>query len=573
MNILGASIFGYNPAACLLRDGELIAFAEEERFTRIKTANGAFPIHSILYCLREGKMDFDGIDSIAVGWDCEKYPEHMKAFFDRGWARYGDKGPTTRAWEQRCLALYDPRNMRQAIREQFVARGYHGKLPEIHYVDHHISHAASAFFPSGFDKSAILTIDGSGEDRTTCIFKAEGADIQPLEQYQIPDSLGWFYSTMTQFCGFQHNMDEGKLMGLAPYGRRDDRVRAFMDNVVRLNGDTYSIDPTYTYYGEHMPGKGFAQKLADELGPPREKKGELTDFYRNVAWAAQDKLEEVGIMLARKALRMAGTRKLCLAGGVALNCKMNGYINTEAGAEELFVQPISADSGTALGAALWLYRQITGQRPPFTQRHMYYGPGFDDEQIERVLKACKLSYHKPANIAREMADRLAKGKLAGWFQGRMEAGPRALGHRSILASPVWPEIKLKLNAEVKHREMWRPFCPSLLAEKRHEWLRDSDDAPYMIVAQWAIPDKIHRIPSVVHEDQSVRPQMVHRSVEPLFYQLIAEFEALTGVPIIVNTSFNVMGEPIICTPEEALRCFYSTGLDVIGIGSFLLEKN
>lgn len=572
-DILGLSIFGYNPSACLLRDGQLVAFAEEERFTRIKTAHGAFPIKSILYCLKEGGIGFEGVGAIAIGWDARKYASFMREFYDRGWKTHGDKGAATRAWENNTIAVYQPERVIGAVKNQLAARGYYGRVPEIQFVDHHLSHAASTFFPSGMNAAAILTIDGSGEDRTTCLFKGAGADITPIEHYEIPDSLGWFYSSMTQFCGFGHNIDEGKLMGLAPYGACEARLRGFMDKVVRLDGTRYKCDPFYTYWGDHFPGKGFAKKLADELGPPREPHEKtISDFHKNVAWAAQDKLEEVGLALARHAMDKAGSRNLCMAGGVALNCKMNGVINQRAGVDELFVQPISADSGTALGAALWLHREQTGQRPAFVQEHLYYGPGYDDDQIEKVLKASKLRYTKSSNIARDMADRLAAGKLACWYQGRMEGGPRALGHRSILAHPGYPDMKAKLNAEVKHREMWRPFCPSVLAEKRGEWFVDSDDAPYMIVAQQAIPDRIDRVPSVVHVDGSVRPQMVHRRIEPLYHELIAHFDGLTGIPMVVNTSLNVMGEPVICTPEECVRCFYSTGLDVAAIGSFLLEK-
>ncbi|MGE0480949.1 MAG: carbamoyltransferase [Phycisphaerae bacterium] len=573
LNILGISAFGYNPGAALLRDGDLVAFAEEERFTRIKASHGAFPIRSIEYCLRAEQIDLDGVDVIAMGWDCEKYRAHMAAFFAEGAKRFGDKGDATRAWERNCLSVYDPDRVRARIAEAFAARGFRQKLPELRFVDHHLSHAASAFFPSGFGQAAVLTIDGSGEDRTTCIYRGAGADLTLLDHYQIPDSLGWFYSSITQFCGFQHNMDEGKLMGLAPYGKPDARLSDVMDRIVRLDAGRYAIDPMYTYYGPHFAGRGFARKLADALGEPHERgRGEHGAFYRDVAWAAQDKLEQVGLELTRQAMQKAGSRNLCLAGGVALNCKMNGAINQRAGVDEFFVQPVSSDAGTAIGAALWTHREQTGARPAFVQQHLYYGPEFTDDQIERALRACKLPVNRRPDIARDVADRIAAGKLCCWFQGRMEAGPRALGHRSILANPADPEMKAKLNAEVKHREMWRPFCPSLLAERRGDWLIDSDDAPYMVVAQQARPDQAHRIPSVVHVDGSVRPQMVHAHLEPLFHRLIANVEALTGAPMVVNTSFNVMGEPIICTPQEAVRCFYSTGLDVLGIGSFLLEK-
>lgn len=572
MMILGISTFGFNPAACLIRDGDLVAFVEEERFTRVKTAHGAFPIHAIRYCLKAGGVDLDAIRHLAVGWDANKYRTFMPAFFEEGWKTHGDKGAATRTWEQNCLAVYDPERVVRVIRERLAAANLGGQCPEIRFIDHHLSHAASTFFPSGMEEAAILTIDGSGEDRTTCLYRGRGAEIEELEYYQIPQSLGWFYSTMTQFCGFQHNMDEGKLMGLAPYGRPDPQIVSVMDRIARLRGDRYEIDPMFTYYGEHEPGRGFARRLAETLGPPRIAGAPLNDFHRNVAWAAQDKLEQIGLHLAQRAMSLSGSKNLCLSGGVALNCKMNGVINQRAGVQELFVQPISSDAGTALGAALWLHRIETGQRPKFVQRHMYYGPEYDNEAIERVLRACKLRYMRSRDIARDMADRLAAGKLAAWFQGRLEAGPRALGHRSILAHPGLADMKAKLNGEVKHREMWRPFCPSFLAEKRHDWLLDSDDAPYMIVAQQANPDRADRIPAVVHVDGSVRPQTVERDVEPLYHALISHFDALTGIPLVLNTSFNIMGEPVICTPEEAVRCFYSTGLDTMAIGDFLLEK-
>lgn len=571
MNILGISTFGYNPAACLIRNGELIAFVEEERFTRIKSSHGAFPLHSIRYCLRAGAIDLDAVKYIAMGWDATKYRTFMPTFFEEGRTKYGNKGAATLAWEKNCLAVYDPDRVMRVIREQLAGANL-GRAPEIRFVDHHLSHAASTFFPSGLREAAILTIDGSGEDRTTCIYRGDGADIREMECYQIPQSLGWFYSTMTQFCGFKHNMDEGKLMGLAPYGKSDPTIRALMDRIAAIRGDRYEIDPTFTYYGEHEPGRGFARKLVEQLGPPRGAGEPLTDFHRSVAWEAQDKLEQIGMHLARRAMQLTGSTNLCLSGGVALNCKMNGLINQKSGVRELFVQPISSDAGTALGAALWLHRSETGTRPAFTQKHMYYGPGFDHDAVERVLRACKLKYSRSRDVAKDMADRLAAGKLAAWFQGRMEAGPRALGHRSILAHPGLADMKAKLNGEVKHREMWRPFCPSFLSEKRQAWLLDSDDAPYMIVAQQANPDRADQIPAVVHVDGSVRPQTVERDVEPLYHALISHFDALTGVPLLLNTSFNIMGEPVICNPEEAVRCFYSTGLDTMAIGDFLIDK-
>ena len=312
--------------------------------------------------------------------------------------------------------------------------------------------------------------------------------------------------------------------------------------------------------------------MAEVVGRPRYDGEELTDMHRDLALAAQEKLEEVVLMLARRVLSRSGQRNLCLAGGVALNCKMNGVLWREAGCDALFVQPLASDAGTALGAALWVHRRLASSRPPFAQRHVCFGPGFTDEAIERILRQTKLRYRRSVDIARDVADRLAAGKLVAWFQGRMENGARALGHRSILAHPGLPDMKAKLNVEVKQREMWRPFCPSIPAEAACDWLLDARPAPYMIVAYQAMPDRAHRIPAVVHVDGSVRPQTVTAGTDRLYHSLLSHFEALTGLPLILNTSFNVMGEPIICTPVEAVRCFGSTGLDVLAMGPFLLEK-
>lgn len=571
MNILGLTIYGTNPAAAILVDGDLKAFCEEERFTRVKIAPGAFPSNAIKYCLNRASISYDEIDYISVGWDCNKYPIEMLSFFEEGNKKYKNKGKNTYSWEKHCLNTFTAENIENSIRDHFCLNSPCSAIPPIHFVNHHVAHAATAFFPSEFEDSAILVMDGSGEEATTSIFKGSGADIDLIHSHEIPNSLGWFYSAITQYLGFRANIGEGKVMGLAPYGNPCTPIKDVMDRIVRADGDSYVVDPFYVYYGDQQRGRGYSSKLATTLGSPRIS-GPFTQHHKDVAYAAQNKLEEIACLLAKSALDKTVSENLCLAGGVALNCKMNGVIKQFVRPKNMFIQPISSDSGVALGSALWLFREITGLRSSFRQKHTFFGPEFTNDDIEKVLRDYKLSYRRSDDIAFEASSMLAAGKIVSWFQGSMENGPRALGHRSVLAHPGFPNMKKKINAEVKYREMWRPFCPSVLSQHQSEWLLDSVDSPYMILAHQVNPDKKNAIPSVVHVDGSVRPQSVHEEIDPLYYRLISEFYSKTNIPMLLNTSLNIMGEPIICNPSEAIRCFYSTGLDVLAIGDFILEK-
>ncbi len=572
LNILGALTFGYNPSACLLQDGELIAFAQEERFVRIKNAFNHFPINAIKFCLQKAQLTLDDVDYLAIPWDCKKYPDFMKQFFQAGQQKYGDKGIPTRQWEDSILKVFNPENFEKRIVDNLRENEFYGKIPKIVYVEHHITHAANAFFPSEFDKAAILTLDGSGEEKCSVIWKGSGNNIEPLQEFLIPNSLGWFYATITQLLGFKSNLNEGKVMGLAPYGKKNSDLFNKIDRIISFNDNGYEIDPFYTYYGTHEIGKGYSDQITNLFGKPRGRYEPLTEYHHDLAFAAQSKLEEVAIDLANKALSMVGTENICLSGGVCLNCKMNGEIFDKSSAKNIFIQPISSDAGSPIGAALWLQRELTGQRPRFRMKHAYYGPGFNNDQIEEKLKAGKLSYQYHENIEQITADLLADGNLIGWVQGGMEGGARALGARSILADPTKEFIKDKVNAEVKKRELWRPFCPSVTEEAMGDYFINPYDAPYMILAFQVIPDQIKKIQAVVHVDGSARPQSVSKETNPRYWNMIKHFEANTGVPIVLNTSFNVQGEPIICKPEDAIRSFYSTGLDALVIGNYLLQK-
>lgn len=572
-NVLGLLSFGYNPSACIVKDGELVAFCEEERLNRIKTSFNHFPIQSIRFCLRQAGLTLEDVHCLAVPWDCGKYPARMAAVYEEGWSRWGDKGAETRQWEEMTLRTFDPRNFEKRLEEGFRKGGLQAPLPEVRYVPHHLSHAASAFFPSPYEEAAVLTMDGSGEENCCVIWKGRGADLEKLHEINIPNSLGWYYSTFTQLLGFNPNMDEGKLMGLAPYGRPTPSLRKNLERVLRPAPAGYETDPFFTFYGPHAPGKGFSRRVAETFGPPREPGEPLTDDHRNLAYEVQDGLERIAVDLARRALSLASSRNLCLAGGVCLNCKMNGVILRTARPEGLFIQPVSSDAGSVIGAALWAHRQTAGVRPAYRMRDAYLGPSYSEDAVEATLRRFKLRYERhPDRIEEVTAGLLAKGQLIGWFQGRMEGGPRALGGRSILADPRKAEMKDRVNAEVKRREAWRPFCPSVTEEDNARYFEDAREAPFMILALQVREEFASRIPAVLHVDGSARPQTVSQRSNPRYWKLLRQFEAESGLPILLNTSFNIQGEPIVCSPEDAVRSFYSTGLDALVLGEFLLRK-
>jgi carbamoyltransferase len=590
MNVLG--VFGatdvVHPAACVLRDGRLIAFAEEERFTRVKQACGLFPAKSMAYCLRETGLSLDQVDAMAFGWDANvnwmRMPLSMAGSFvasrlsnptSKGTAAIPGRPPlgsAALAGLQTLLHLH-PWNLQErlilALRDAGFVRD---RIPPIHFHQHHLCHAATAFYCSGFDEAAILVFDGHGEERTVSIFRGEGRALREVRHIGLPHSLGWFYCAATEYLGWDANEGEVKLMGLAPYGRQDPAVRAFVEEFLQITPDGIRIDPDSIFYGKRSYGRFFGDKIAARLGPPRAPGEEITQRHRDIAFAVQERLEEASLHLARLAVREAGSRNLCVAGGVALNCKMTGVLHRSGVADRLFVQPLSYDAGVALGAAM-LSADRGGDDCRFTMEHVQYGPAYDDAAIEEVLRRNGLCYRRCDDIAAAAAALVAEGKVIGWFQGRMEAGPRALGGRSILADPRAAAMSDIVNDKVKFRERWRPFALSILAENAAEYLQKPIDAPFMVMAFEVIPGRESEIAAALHaSDRTTRPHTVRREVNPQFWALIDAFHRRTGVPGVLNTSFNVKGEPIVCSPTDAVRCFYGTGMDALAIGSFLLEK-
>lgn len=557
--ILGLNFGSYDPAACLLKDGEIVAMAEEERFTRIKHAFKDFPINAVKFCLKYENIILDEVESMAFGFDAEKHDSgYMKKFYDN--LKY-KKDERTLEWEKDNIKFFSSENI---IR--LIGKNLGNRIPEVRFIPHHLAHAYSAYFLSGFKKTDIVTMDGSGEENCTVLWTAENENIKKIKSFDIPHSLGWFYATFTEFLGFKAYDGEGKVMGLAPYGKPNNEIKNKLSEVIKITDDGYSLNPYYIFYGKHTYGERYTNKLIDLFGQePRKKDGNITEFHKNLAFGVQEVLEKIAQQFIRN-------ETLCLAGGVALNCKMNGKILYDERIKDLFIQPVSSDAGVALGSALVAHKQITGTLPVKKLKHVYFGPEYSNDEIARILKVCKIKHEYHEDIEMVTAQYLAEGKIVGWFQGRMECGPRALGGRSILADPRNPKMKDIINENVKHRENWRPFCPSILYEEKENYLIQAYGSPFMILSFKIKTEKIKEIPSVVHIDGTARPQTVEKDVNPRYWKLIKYFQEITGVPVLLNTSFNIRGEPIVCSPEDAIRCFFSTGMDILILGNYLIKK-
>jgi len=447
-------------------------------------------------------------------------------------------------------------------------------LPEIVGLPHHFTHAAHSYLQSPFDKAVCLTVDGSGDQHCTVVWACEGGTIALLREIVMPHSLGWFYAAFTEYLGFEAYDGEYKVMGLAAYGRPDAELAAKVAAILypAEDGIEYRLDPSFIHYGPRSWSDRFTDRLPDHFGrAPRLKDEPIEDWHQNLAFTVQAALEQAVEPLVRWALREHGTGNLCIGGGVGLNVKMNTRLHALDVVDHVFAQPLCSDGGAAAGAALAACWQKTGAHPePLTT--LATGPAADDAEIEATLKLCGLAYEKPHDIAEAVADELVAGHVVGWFQGRMEAGPRALGQRSILADPRKVEARDRVNAVMKYREYWRPFCPSITAESAPRYLKSYDDAPFMIIAYEATDALKTEAPAIVHVDGTARVQMVHKDILPLYHRLISAFEARTGVAALLNTSFNVKGEPVVCTIHDALRTFFATGMECLAAGSFLLRK-
>jgi carbamoyltransferase len=566
MIILGINNM-HDASATLVGDGRVVAAAEEERFTRIKHTKG-FPKHAMQFCLDYAGISIKDVDIICASWkpwvlwvrasqafkSILRSPSIFKAKASRG------MGQMRNEWAE----LF---RLRHLMEEHFGKRKY-----RIEFVDHHLSHAASAFLCSPFNEAAILTVDGAGESDTTVFWAGEGNDIKKIKAIRLPHSLGQLYAAVTAFLGFKIQADEYKVMGLSSYGKPK-----YMDflrkNVVHLLPDgLFRIDPHFIDY--HLARNGvFLKTTTDVFGKPRRKGEEVTEQHADVAASAQAVIEEAIIHLANYLHSVTRLETLCLGGGVAFNCVANGKLFYNTPFKDIFIQPAAGDAGCALGAPLILEHKYTGRDRGYILDNAFFGPSFNSSECADSLNARNISYEKlpEDELLKRAARGISEGKLVCWYQGRMEWGPRALGNRSFLADPRREDMKDIINLKIKKREPFRPFAPSVLEEKSQEYFHNPKPSPFMLFAFDVKDDKKGQIPAVTHVDGTARPQTVNKEINPLYWKLINEFEKLTGIPLVLNTSFNVQ-EPIVCTPEEAIDCFMRTEADYLVLNDLLIKR-
>ncbi|OZV70136.1 carbamoyltransferase family protein [Winogradskyella aurantia] len=561
MVILGLNYYFHDSTACIVKDGKLIAAIEEERLNRDKHTQ-AFPERAIKRCLAISRLDYDDIDHIAVSIKPQTHwfkkvvfvLKHLKLFMPF----FGHHVVNAYAKQRRFKIWYN--------------KTFNGKhKPQIHFIEHHLTHVAGSFFVSPYKKAALLGIDGSGEWASTWVGYGEGNKVDKISESFFPDSLGSFYETVTQFCGFKPNYDEGKTMGLAPMG--DPSVfEKEVDKMVAVNSKgQIKVDLSYFNY-QYLIKELYSKKFLEIFGSPRAQDGEFEANHLNVAAAFQKVLENKVLEICNLLHKTTKADYLVISGGVSLNSVMNGRIVRETPFKDVYVMPAAGDNGTALGAAFYLYNGILKQPRTFVHDNPYVGTSYKNEEIKAAIDGAKLKATHFENITEKAASLLAEGKIIGWFQGSMEIGPRALGNRSILANPAFPDMKDKINAEVKHREAYRPFAPSALVESYKDYFDLTVEAPFMLKVCNVYKEKQDVIPAVTHVDGTARLQTVNKTTNPLYHKLIETLGQKTGVPVVLNTSFNIQGEPVVESPKDALRCFYSTGLDALVIGNYVLEK-
>ncbi|HEY9670546.1 MAG TPA: carbamoyltransferase C-terminal domain-containing protein [Waterburya sp.] len=585
MYTLGINAVYHDSAACLVKDGQIIAAAEEERFTHIKHAKRPIPFstyelpfHAIAYCLKEANINLVDVEHIAYSYDPSELLGQYSHDATITLPLEPSAHPVPAEWESVWDPLFlssivnAPRHLVGGVPHHLKAR-FHGTRWDgpyrWHFVSHHLSHVASAFYPSPFDEAAILTLDGRGEKATTNYALGRENQLELLGQVNMPHSLGILYEQVTEYLGFLHSSDEYKVMALASFGK-PHYVDDFRE-MIQLEADgQYTIQPP---------------QLKERFGVPRLKGEAIEPRHYDIAHSLQVVLEETVLAIADWLHKTTGVDNLCMAGGVALNCVMNARLRDKGPFKNIWVQPAAGDAGTALGAALWIDAQesqtsklknqnnseLLMAKKHYAMEHAFLGPAYSDDEIEEFLRWSKLPYRRLGNIAEETADILAEDKVIGWFQGRMEFGPRALGGRSILASPIHASMQVRLN-EIKDREDFRPVAPVVLQEEAANWFANAGVSPFMLFVYDVLPSKAEKIPAVRHVDGTARIQTINRQQHALYYDLLKAFQSRTGVPVLVNTSFNTRGEPIVCSPRDAIECFWTSPLDALVIGSFLLEK-
>ncbi len=574
MYTLGINAAYHDSAACLVKDGQVIAAAEEERFTHVKHGKRPIPFstyelpfYAIDYCLKEAGLNLAQVDHVAYSYD----PYLLLDEVDRKDtievplqpSALTQPGKWESPWDPLFLSaiinapgqLADgaPHHLQARFRNVRVNAHFHYQW---HFVEHHIAHAASAFHASPFQAAAVLTLDGRGERATTSYNLGHGNQLDRLGQVNMPHSLGLLYEEVTHYLGFLRSSDEYKVMALASFGK-PTYLQDFCDLIQLRDNGQYTIEPL---------------RLEERFGPSREKGGPLEQRHYDIAHSLQVALEDTVLKISEWLHDTTQSPDLCLAGGVALNCVMNARLRDRGPFDRIWVQPAAGDAGTALGAALWIDAQERGSTERrYCMDHAFLGPAYTDAEIEQFLQWSQLPYRRLANVAEEAADLLAQDKVIGWYQGRLEFGPRALGARSILASPIHAEMQARLN-EIKDREDFRPVAPVVLEEEAPQWFAGADVSPFMLFVYDVVPDKAGQIPAVRHVDGTARIQTIRRDQNERYYDLLKAFQIRTGVPVLVNTSFNTRGEPIVNSPRDAVECFWTSPLDALVIGSFLLEK-
>lgn len=570
MYILGINAAFHDTAAALVKDGKIIAAAEEERFTHIKHgkrpvpfSTWELPFHAIDYCLKTAGITIRDVDRIAYSFDPDGVNE--ASVYEEDLLSGSDvlvRADVYNGWDTLFLNYIRkaPEQLRDGYPHHLQKRlANAGSVAEKwEFVNHHVAHAASAFFPSPFTEAAVMTLDGRGEKATTGYFMGKGNALKQLATVDMPHSLGMLYEKITTYLGFLHSSDEYKVMALASYGK-PVYLEDFRSIIHVQDNGQYTID-------EFDPQQWW--------GPGRTKEDPFEQLHHDIAHSLQKALEETVLKLADWLYQETQAENLCMAGGVALNCVMNAVIRDKGPFKNVWVQPAAGDAGTALGAAQWLDVQLNAQnvdRYTAPMDHVYWGPEYTDDEIEKFMIWAKMPYKRLYDVAKETAAILAEDKIIAWYQGRMEFGPRSLGSRSILASPIHPDMQARLN-DIKDREDFRPVAPVVLEEDAPEWFENAEVSPFMLFVYPVRDEKADRIPAVRHTDGTARVQTINAQQHPLYYQLITEFKKLTGVPVLVNTSFNTRGEPIVCSPRDAIECFWTSPFDALIINSFILEK-
>lgn len=577
MYILGITCYCHDSSAAIIKDGQLITAVEEERFDR-KKHSYVFPIHSIDHCLKECGITMGDVDHVGYYFKpwiaygpmflhfLKYFPRSLNLIYDRQVAKktndYIAYGP-----------LMDPSEM--LLLGERMRKVYRKDKPrfKFHFIEHHLCHQASSFLISPFEEAASLSIDGCGEWTTALTAYGTGNKLEVFNRISAPNTLGTFYNSVCEYLGFNFLDGPGKVMGLASYGDANRYYDKFKKMIILKGDGSFALDFSYFDFHITRTNKRYSRKFESIFGPPRDKKGEISQHYMDVAAALQKTLEEACFHILRDLKKKTGSKNLCLSGGVALNSVMNGKVLKKGIFDNIFIQPAASDSGCSIGAAFHIYNILLGKPRKFVFKTACIGKKFNEEEILEALKSRPACFRRLNSIAGETAELLAQGKIIGWFQGRAEFGPRALGCRSILTAPFPAAMKDILNKRVKHREPFRPFAPVILKEKMGEYFDVDYPSPFMLLVFDVKPDKRSKIPAVTHVDNSGRVQTVTKEENGLFYDLVTAFDKITDVPVILNTSFNIQGMPIVNSPTDALECFYGTEIDYLVMGDYIVEKD